>query len=414
MKQVIPGVLLGMIATMGCRAQPAAQPLDWRTLEAPLLTRHVQLTSRGDFVRAGEQYFSRDGRWIIFQAVPVPGPGKEPDPFYSMYVAKLKRDGEGHITGIEKPILVSPPGSANTCGWFHPTEAGRILYGSTLVRPKEDQKSGFQVRDRKYVWMFPDEMEIVTQIVPAIYLDLNPGPAAPAWTKEAVEAGRVFERPRYDAECSYSADGRFILYANVREQKTAERPDADIWVYDTVTKEQHPLVVADGYDGGPFFSPDGKLICYRSDRSLDDLLQIFVATLKFDGRGVPVGIEKEYQLTANGQVNWAPYWHPSGEVLVFGNSGPDHQNYEVLAVEVDLTKEAAKARTRRVTHASGADILPVFSSDGRFMMWCSQRGPKVEGEGRPSSQVWVAECVLGTFDGAAEFFGPGEEVSSPE
>ena len=35
-------------------------------------------------------------------------------------------------------------------------------------------------------------------------------------------------------------------------------------------------MAADGYDGGPFFSPDEKMICYRSDRQLNDLLQIYV------------------------------------------------------------------------------------------------------------------------------------------
>ena len=41
------------------------------------------------------------------------------------------------------------------------------------------------------------------------------------------------------------------------------------------------IVQAKGYDGGPFFSPDGKRICYRSDRHGDNMLQIFVADLAF-------------------------------------------------------------------------------------------------------------------------------------
>ncbi len=45
----------------------------------------------------------------------------------------------------------------------------------------------------------------------------------------------------------------------------------------------------------------------------------------------------------------------------------------------------------RITHAEGFDGLPVFSRDGKTMIWCAQRGPLAEGEGRPSSQVWVAE-----------------------
>jgi TolB protein len=385
-------------------APPAGPPLDWQKLEAPLLTHHVQVTSRTRFVRAGEQYFSPDSNWLVFQAVAVPPEGKEPDPFYAMYVGKIQRDGAGHVTGLEEPIRISPPDSANTCGWFDPVSPYRVLFGSTLVHPKNDQKSGFSVQGRKYVWMFPEEMDVVSRTVPEIFKDLHPGTPQPNWGGEAVTAEPVFTRPNYDAECSYSADGRFILYAHVRDEKTAGRPDADIWVYDTQTKEQHPLVIADGYDGGPFFSPDGKMICYRSDRSLDDLLQLYVAELVFDARGVPIGIKDEKQLTSNGAVNWAPYWHPSGKLLVYGSSFVSHQNYEVFAVEVDMNTPGSELRTRRVTWADGADVLPVFSRDGKLMTWCSQRGPKIEGEAKSSSQVWIAECVPGGFDDVETVF----------
>jgi hypothetical protein len=389
-------------------AQPEP-PLDWKTLEAPILTRHVQLTSRDQFVKAGEAYFSPDARWIIFQAVPVPEAGKEPDPFYSMYVAKLTRDGSGHLTGTEKPILISPPGSANTCGWFNPKEPGRVLFGSTLVKPAEDQKAGFQVGTRKYVWLFPQEMEVCTRVVPEVFIDENAG-ASPHFPAHDVMVTPLFSRPDYDAECSYSADGRFVLYAHVREDKKTEgRADADIWIYDTKTQQQHAIVTADGYDGGPFFSPDGKRICYRSDRKLNDLLQLFVADLKFDKDGVPVGIEREYQITDNSQVNWAPFWHPSGKFLVYGTSEISHANYEVFAIEIDDAKLKADSKARaadtlrrkRITSANGADILPVFSPDGKVMMWTAQRGPMIDGESKPSSQIWAAE-----FNAAALSFGP--------
>jgi len=52
--------------------------------------------------------------------------------------------------------------------------------------------------------------------------------------------------------------------------------------------------------------------------------------------------------------------------------------------------------TRRITHAAGADVLPVYSFDGRNLLWTSQRGPKAQGEERPSSQLWVASWVEGS------------------
>ena len=41
-------------------------------------------------------------------------------------------------------------------------------------------------------------------------------------------------------------------------------------------KNARRITQAKGYDGGPFFSPDGKRIIYRSDRKGNDLLQVYV------------------------------------------------------------------------------------------------------------------------------------------
>ena len=432
-------------------AAGGAAPLDWKALEAPLLTEHVQLTSRDKFVKAGEAYFDHNSppRWVVFQAVPVPEKGTEPDGFYGMYVAKLKYDGE-KIVGIEEAVKLSPGGSANTCGWFHPSEPGWVIFGSTLKKPEAKERPGFQVGTNRYVWQFPPEMEIVIVRVPEILLD-NPSTRqlgsqmmevksflnAPK-SGSGMQANQsdeyqlmttdmlqrkdtsgsnislqvfpraAFQRPNYDAECSYSKDGRFILYAHVRDEATRGKDDADIWVYDTKTGKQHEIVKADGYDGGPFFSPDGKRICYRSDREGNDKLQLFVADLKFDDEGVPVGIEREHQVTANEHVNWAPFWHPSGKFLIYGTSAMGHSNYEVFAVEVpearDGAKRAGELRSRRITQANGADVLPVFSDDGRWMMWTAQRGAMVEGESKPSSQVWVARVKDGACEDLDAFF----------
>jgi TolB protein len=398
------------------------KPLDWKTLEAPLLTDHVQLTSRDKFVKAGEAYFDHNSppRWVIFQAVAVPEKGKEPDPFYAMYVAKLRYDGE-KIAGIEEPVQVSPPGSANTCGWFDSVTPHRIIFGSTINAPQAKERPGFRVGTNKYVWQFPAEMEIVNRSVVEVFdneharrakeYDETYGATChnpPPWPTDTV-ATPVFARPNYDAECSYSKDGRFILYAHVRDEPTRGKDDADIWIFDTKTGQQHEIVHADGYDGGPFFSPDGKRICYRSDRKGDDLLQLFVADLKFDDDGdggVPIGITREHQVTANQHVNWAPFWHPSGRFLVYGTSEMGHANYEIFAVEVSPPegKPVEQLRKRRITYANGADVLPAFSDDGKWMMWTAQRGPMVEGEAKPSSQVWVARTTA-ILTEANAFFG---------
>jgi len=440
-------------------SSPASPPLDWKTLEAGVYGDYVQLTSRDVYVKAGEAYFSPDDKWIIFQAVEVPAAGVEADPFYAMYVASVLRDESGsRVTGLGKAIKVSAPNTANTCGWFDPVRTGMVLFGSTVVRPADEQKSGFQVGSRRYVWMFPAEMEVVQRsVIPmlgvrghdggvaenskqafdALRLQLEQlkaslttkpltdatGLGTPSKVKATINAEMLdlelkqieelapyeavakplFEKPNYDAECSFSKDGRFVLYAHVETGKDGQKPDANIFIFDTLTKKHHELVAGPGYDGGPFFSADNKRICYRSDRKGDDLLQLFMADLKYVD-GIPVGIEREYQLTDNGAVNWAPYFSPDGSFLVYGSSEVGHHNYEIFAIKLDQGKLDAAAKGAsgsgtisvpgleriRLTHADGADVLPVFSNDGKMMMWTSQRGPKVAGEERPSSQLWVA------------------------
>ncbi|MBL8763412.1 MAG: PD40 domain-containing protein [Phycisphaerae bacterium] len=382
-------LLLGVLGSCGpsaltpmsdSRARPS--PADWAAAEAPYLTGHVQLTTRDRFLKAGEQYFSPDSNWIIFQAVPVPKPGEKPDPFYSMYVARLNRDAGGRVTGLQEPVRISAPGSANTCGWFHPTQPGVVLFGSTLVPPTADRPPGYS-RDRsRYEWEFPPETEVC---VARLGADGRPmSPAAP-----------IFSRPGYDAEASWSKDGRFILYTHVDPSDN----DPNLWIYDSKSGAHTPLITAKGYDGGPFFSPDGKRICYRSDRRGDNLLQLYVADLAFDDTSDPTrptGIKAEHQITDNSDVNWCPFWHPSAKYLLYATSEIGHSNYEIFAVEADATGAPETLRKARVTFASGFDGLPSFNADGTMLIWCSQRGPRIEGEERPSSQIWLANLAGGT------------------
>ncbi len=421
-----PGSGSAPAGTKAPQAPPAPEVVDWQTPESRLLGGWSQLTSRSQFVKAGEAYFSPDGRRIIFQAVPVPPAGVEPDQHYSMYVADLVRDDQAPAPVLSNIRRVSPKGSANTCGWFHPKNPNLVLFGCTIEEPKAPNKPGFQVGTNKYVWSFPENMKIVTLDLSTLKPGTEPSPTP------------LFERPGYCAEGSWDPTGRFVLYANVDPAKqTGEKPDADIFVYDTVTKAQTPLVVAPGYDGGPFFAPGGKRIIYRSDRAGTDLLQVYASDLRYekspDGTQVPTGIEREHQLTGNEHVNWGPFWNPSGEFLIYATSEMGHKNYEVFALRVDeaalsVAASAASDRTgpvvtgapgftpgkttpapsvaipdlarARVTFAPGADVLPVFSADGKWMMWTAQRGDVVAGETKPSSQLWIARW-LGTDPFAA-------------
>lgn len=366
--------------------------LDWQEEERGILTDQVQLTYDDQFTKAGEAYFDPTMNWVIFQAVPVPPEGEEPDPHYSMYVAKLVKDADGTIVAIEEPIRLSEPGSANTCGFFHPDKPWKVIFGSTMAPPSFEKEPGYKRDSSRYVWQFPKEMEITTTTVRPIWDDMHKG----EWSSDdrpapTPPAEPVLERPDgYDAECAYSPDGRFIVFGSMVD---AESKDLDLFVHDTQTGETTKIVEAPGYDGGPFFSPDGTRICYRSDREGNDLLQLFVADLAFDDDGSITGIEKEHQLTDNRHVNWGPYWHPSGEYLVYATSEIGHHNYEVFSIEVPergASVERADLAKTRVTHASGFDGLPVFSDNGEYLIWTSQRTHSEADGYKGSSQVWVA------------------------
>jgi hypothetical protein len=360
-------------------ARPSGPPLDWRSLEAGTLEGHVQLTFADRFVKAGEAYFSPDDRRIVFQAVERPKDGGEPDPFYAMYVGDVVRDADGAITSLANIVRVSPAGSANTCGWFDPTDPNTILFASTIGAPSEGDAPGYQRGTGRYRWMFPPEMRIVLGDLKKIGAGVDP--------KDAI-LPILGDGTAYVAEGSISPDGRWILYCDLSQGQ------GDLWLLHRESDRRIPLVQAPGYDGGPFFSPDGKRICYRSDRTGTNLLQIYVADLAFDANGMITGIEREHQVTRDGHVNWCPFFHPSGRFLVFASSAVGHMNYEVFAVDAGVVDRDGTPQSRygtnlrRVTSADGADVLPVFSHDGRWLLWTGQR------DAERSSQLWIARWTM--------------------
>lgn len=350
--------------------------------EAPVLTNHVQLTFPDRFVKAGESYFSPDDARIIFQAVETPADNTPPSDFYAMFVADVVRNADGRITGLAGIRRISPEGSANTCGWFHPTDPDRVLFGSTITPPSNKETPGYQRGTGRYRWQFPPEMRIVQ-------VDLRSADGTAASLTTLVGDGTG-----YAAEGSLSADGRTLLY-------TAMDPvtEGDLWVLDTPSRTTTRIVNAPGYDGGPFFSPDGTRIIYRSDRRGNSELQVFTADLVRNADGMVTGVVNERAMTDNAHVNWCPFFHPDGHHFVYGTSEVGHTNYEVF-----MRDERTPGKRARITDARGADVLPVFSRDGKTMMWTCQRGPE------RSSQVWVADFDL---PGAIARLAPPPPAEAP-
>src|SRR5438445_7888529 len=80
------------------------------------------------------------------------------------------------------------------------------------------------------------------------------------------------------------------------------------------------------YNGGPFFSPDGKKIIFRTDREQQHHLQIY--QINVDGTN-------EARLTYNTAINWAPYWYPNGKVIAYTTSLHGHAHYEVYLMHLE-------------------------------------------------------------------------------
>ena len=193
------------------------------------------------------------------------------------------------------------------------------------------------------------------------------------YTFDTRELRRLVDTPGYDAECAYAPDGQHIVFSSFRDY------DQEIYICDADGSNQRRVTYAKGKDGGPFFSPDGKRICYRSDRVGNGLLQVFVNS--FEGTD-------EHAITGNDVMNWCPYWHPSGKWLIFTRADfRGRPNFDLY-----LTRDDG-SDVHRVTFDAAFDGLPVFSPDGRYLMWTSRRG------GLEAPQIFLADFVGLTPDG---------------
>ena len=329
----------------------------------------VMLTNPERFLKAGEAYFDPATTRVIFQAIEHAKKGEIPESDYSIFTGDLVFDESDSIIGMSNILKLSNDGSSNTCGWFHPRESGTVLFATTTTPVVQQESPGYQRGSGRYRWAFPPSMNIVSY-------DLATNQTTPL----------VLDPAHYVAEGSWSPDSRHLLYCSLATGS------GDIYITDLHTGISRIIIGAEGYDGGPFFSPDGKRIVYRSDRRGNDLLQLFVAELRFDVEGSIIGINREHQLTDNTHVNWGPFWHPTGRFLIYATSEIGHHNYELYVCDADNGDATGTAKygtqKRRITHAEGFDGLPVFNSSGNWLMWTSKRETG-------TSQLWLARF---TFD----------------
>ena len=83
------------------------------------------------------------------------------------------------------------------------------------------------------------------------------------------------------------------------------------------------MLHAQGYDGGAFFSPDGQRIIWRRF----DGMSADIYTMKADGSDVR-------RVTDFESISWAPFYHPSGEYVIFTSNKLGFSNFELFIVAV--------------------------------------------------------------------------------
>jgi Tol biopolymer transport system component len=302
-----------------------------------------QLTFEGR--RAGEGYFSADGSKMVFQSEREPG-----NPFYQIYLMDLE-------TGDTE--RVSPGVGKTTCSWIHPS-GKQVMFASTHGDPASQQLQRDELdfrasgKEKRYSWDYDEHFELYV------------------WTKDKAEYVNVTNTRGYDAEGAWSPDGKQIAFASNRaayseklDPELAKKFEIapsimmDLYIMDADGSNVRRLTDTLGYDGGVFFSPDGKSICWR--RFDEHGLTAEIYTMKLDG-------SKPKKLTNMRAMSWAPYYHPSSEYLIFTTNKHGFGNFELYLVDAEGASEPI-----RVTYTAGFDGLPAFLPDGKRVAWTTNR-----------------------------------------
>ena len=326
-----------------------------------------QLTFGGE---NAEAYWSNDGTQLILQARPA---SASCDRIYRMPLAALLGAADGGIApeslGPKAELVpVSSGKGATTCSFFLPGDQD-VIYASTHLGgdecpPRPDHSQG-------YVWALYKSYDIFRA------------------KADGSQPVRLTDTPGYDAEGTVCAKDGSIVFTSVRDG------DIDLYRMDADGKNVKRLTNTVGYDGGAFFNADCTKIVWRASRpkpgkELDDykrlLAQGLVRPTKLELYVANADGSDPMQITYLDAASFAPFWHPSQQRILFASNygDPKGREFDIYAVDVQGT------RLERITTASGFDGFPMFSPDGKYLAFSSNRATA---PGAHDTNVFVARWV---------------------
>ena len=190
----VGGSAVGLAALLATAAQtPGANA------ERDFLSRVRRLTVEGR--RAGEGYWSPDGKRLVFQSEREPG-----NPFYQIYTVDL-------TTG--QTFRISPGMGKTTCAFFRPG-TDQILF---VVHPPRSQ-----------IEATPGRRARVPRVGQGTSLRLglrSRDGDLRRLRKDRARSTRLTNARGYDAEASYSPDGQWIVFSSMRDAYNRALTDAE-------------------------------------------------------------------------------------------------------------------------------------------------------------------------------------------
>ena len=198
---------------------------------------------------------------------------------------------------------------------------------------------------------------------------------------------QLTKAPGYDAETTISRNGKLVF--------TSKRDgDLDIYTMDGNGKNVKRLTNELGYDGGPFWSYDGKQIVYRAYHPQTDKEKAdYIALLKqnlirptvLDIWVMNADGSNKRQVTHLNKASFAPYFFPDGKRIIFSSNvaDPKGRDFDLYMINTDGTG------LERITYNDTFDGFPMFSPDGKKLVFASNRNAKTRGD----TNIFIADWV---------------------